>query len=205
MSAACLPFSHSPSLSVSLWQDMCFEFVACINFLELILFFLFSRVRVVPYKFHANARFLCAPNRFQPIRYPILCKQMMPLGVALQLPACSPFPALPALCSSVCRIDQLPQLPVGFERFRSGISFDSSTLWQPPAAVPTPFPSLLLPLLCSIICCVYLLCSICGWTIDTIVFASRLDLCSYSTPPHCLWAIFNYLYYVSVTLCVAHR
>lgn len=175
MSAACLPFSHSPSLSVSLWQDMCFEFVACINFLELILFFLFSRVRVVPYKFHANARFLCAPNRFRPIRYPILCKQMMPLGVALQLPACCPFPALPALCSSVCRIDQLP---VGFERFRSGISFDSSTLWQPPAAVLLP-----LPLLTPFALLHYLLCSICGWTIDTIVFASRLDLCSSSTPP----------------------
>lgn len=43
------------------------------------------------------------------------------------------------------------------------------------------------------------ICSICGWTIDTIVFASRLDLCY--TPLSLslsLWAIFNYLYYVSV-------
>lgn len=180
---------------------MCFEFVACINFLELILFFSASRVRVVPYKFHANAHFLCAPHQFHPIRYPILCKQMMPLGVVLQLPACcrSSLPqSLLGLRSSVCRIDQLP---VGLKRSRSGISFDSSTLWQPPAAVPLSTA----PLSAVFICCARnageLLTQLflpAGETFVSTLLLIPLFLLLLLC--HCLWAIFNYLYYVSVTL-----
>lgn len=151
------------------------------------------RVRVVPYKFHANAHFLSPRTH---LRYPILCKQMMPLGVALQFPFLLPSRfSLLGLLKCVSHRSTACWIRVSLSVLALVLThplFDSRQQLFPLSSPPPACLPSLAPLSPMFIC------SICGWTIDTIVFASRQDLCYTPSLSLSLWAIFNYLYYVSV-------